>query len=425
MTQLTSEDRYLEWNINGNRNEKIVATTFLCLRRENIHPFSGGMSFRSETKRHTWERPGIKPIGDKRTDSSISPLSFFEDAQFLASAASARSEPSSSRLPSTNDPFKLADTSAATSCSSRGRLPTPGDFITPSFQALGTLRVPEGRLITFPNALQHKFEAPLLNDAGRPGWIQFLQIHLVDPHYILASTRHIAPRSLDWWCEAVGFEEVCTRYKVPEELSSYVIDELIGPERTKNGRPMSRSNMYWRGYTMFTTNPMLMLPPPVRHSAALRARTRALAKHARIMQAVNGPKIFGTPTAFQIWLRNMRVKNWPQDCTESRDLVTMLDAELVEHTMPELEETAPGGHQYQQHYHQQALSPQAAGINEDEDATSDAETTDLEASEFVSDSDDTSSDEEEDPQESEAATDGGGPEGEDTEDEVFHDAVYN
>lgn len=186
--------RHLCWDLNGNRNERVVATSLICLRRENIDPDSGGISFRTDTKRNAWE--------DRPNECQCS------DPEVVAGPSSAAPGP-----PTTPDQLAAEDEEQI-----------------PSFQELGTVQLPEGRIVTYPNTLQHKFEIPQLKRPNKPGSLQLLQIHLVDPHYIVCSTQFVPPQSLEWWKEAIDYERICLENQIPLELSEIIIENLFIPE---------------------------------------------------------------------------------------------------------------------------------------------------------------------------------------------------
>lgn len=68
----------------------------------------------------------------------------------------------------------------------------------PAIQNLGTLQTKPGRLIAFPNTLQHCVEPFRLLDPTRPGHRRFLVLWLVDPNYRIASTANVPPQQHDW-----------------------------------------------------------------------------------------------------------------------------------------------------------------------------------------------------------------------------------
>lgn len=67
------------------------------------------------------------------------------------------------------------------------------------FQNIGSVTTPQGRLLAFPNTLQHKVEPFELVDKTRPGHRRFLVLWLVDPHYRICSTRNVPPQQESWW----------------------------------------------------------------------------------------------------------------------------------------------------------------------------------------------------------------------------------
>lgn len=69
----------------------------------------------------------------------------------------------------------------------------------PPYQNLGSVTTPQGRLLAFPNTLQHKVEPFELVDKTRPGHRRFLVLWLVDPHYRICSTRNVPPQQESWW----------------------------------------------------------------------------------------------------------------------------------------------------------------------------------------------------------------------------------
>lgn len=75
-----------------------------------------------------------------------------------------------------------------------------------AIQHLGSVSTPQGRLLAFPNTLQHKVEPFELVDKTRPGHRRFLALWLVDPHYRICSTRNVPPQQQDWWAGGVGGE---------------------------------------------------------------------------------------------------------------------------------------------------------------------------------------------------------------------------
>lgn len=124
----------------------------------------------------------------------------------------------------------------------------------PPFQNLGSVSTPQGRLLAFPNTLQHKVEPFELVDKTRPGHRRFLVLWLVDPHYRICSTRNVPPQQESWW-RGVGAnpesgpgaaEGTNSRSEGPEGLMS--LEEAkrlrleLMAERTRSLQDMERSS---------------------------------------------------------------------------------------------------------------------------------------------------------------------------------------
>lgn len=68
-------------------------------------------------------------------------------------------------------------------------------------QELGSIATRRGRLLAFPNTLQHRVEPFELIDKSKPGHRRFLVLWLVDPNYPLPSTSIVPPQQESWWLE--------------------------------------------------------------------------------------------------------------------------------------------------------------------------------------------------------------------------------
>jgi hypothetical protein len=68
-------------------------------------------------------------------------------------------------------------------------------------QELGSVASEEGRLITFPNTLQHKVSPFSLANPSQPGHRKILAMFLVDPHHRIISTANVPPQRQDWRLE--------------------------------------------------------------------------------------------------------------------------------------------------------------------------------------------------------------------------------
>jgi hypothetical protein len=70
-------------------------------------------------------------------------------------------------------------------------------------QPLGKVLTREGRLLVFPNVIQHQVQPFKLQDSTRPGHRKILAMFLVDPHRPVLSSANVPPQRRDWWAEDV------------------------------------------------------------------------------------------------------------------------------------------------------------------------------------------------------------------------------
>lgn len=110
----------------------------------------------------------------------------------------------------------------------------------PAIQNLGTLRCKPGRVLAFPNTLQHRVEPFRLIDATRAGHRRFLVLWLVDPNYRIVSTANVPPQQHDWWAEET-VEKVLAEQDLAVELQDmirgYSSDYPMSRETAKAIRP--------------------------------------------------------------------------------------------------------------------------------------------------------------------------------------------
>ncbi|KAK7182143.1 hypothetical protein DPSP01_014065 [Paraphaeosphaeria sporulosa] len=92
----------------------------------------------------------------------------------------------------------------------------------PCVQELGSTLTREGRLLTFPNVLQHRVSPFSLADKTRPGHRKIVALFLVDPHTRIPSTANVPPQQKEWWKEMV--HELDRVNKLPAELQEWVTD---------------------------------------------------------------------------------------------------------------------------------------------------------------------------------------------------------
>lgn len=107
----------------------------------------------------------------------------------------------------------------------------------PTVQYVGGVDTREGRLLTFPNILQHQVQPFKLVDRTKPGHRKILALFLVDPNIKIVSSANVPCQRKDWWVEEIGggFDTV-----LPRELGDLVFgaveDFPMGMEEAKEIR---------------------------------------------------------------------------------------------------------------------------------------------------------------------------------------------
>ena len=109
----------------------------------------------------------------------------------------------------------------------------------PTFQNVGGVDTREGRLLTFPNILQHQVQPFELVDRTKPGHRKILALFLVDPNIKIISSANVPCQRKDWWREEIarggGFDKL-----LPRELRDLIfqgVEEFpIGMEEAKQIR---------------------------------------------------------------------------------------------------------------------------------------------------------------------------------------------
>ena len=110
----------------------------------------------------------------------------------------------------------------------------------PGLQFVGSVETREGRLLTFPNILQHKVQPFSLVDRTKPGHRKILSLFLVDPHLQILSTANVPCQQRDWWRNHIAQLPTCLD-RLPLELQDAVFDGVIydfpfGLDEAKNMR---------------------------------------------------------------------------------------------------------------------------------------------------------------------------------------------
>jgi len=74
----------------------------------------------------------------------------------------------------------------------------------PGLQVVGSVETREGRLLTFPNILQHQVQPFSLADRTKPGHRKILALFLVDPNLPILSTASVPCQQRDWWRDYIA-----------------------------------------------------------------------------------------------------------------------------------------------------------------------------------------------------------------------------
>ena len=92
-------------------------------------------------------------------------------------------------------------------------------------QYIGSIDTCEGRLLTFPNILQHQVQPFTLVDCTRPGHRKIIALFLVDPGIRIVSTANVPCQQREWWAEKIGMEQGPLG-ELPVELRTEVIEQV-------------------------------------------------------------------------------------------------------------------------------------------------------------------------------------------------------
>ncbi|KAJ9490778.1 hypothetical protein VN97_g2475 [Penicillium thymicola] len=92
-------------------------------------------------------------------------------------------------------------------------------------QDLGAVACKEGRLLTFPNTVQHCVSPFSLVDPSKPGHRKILALFLVDPHRRIISSANVPPQQEDWGYERQNAVNQALA-SLPLELQDIVQNDL-------------------------------------------------------------------------------------------------------------------------------------------------------------------------------------------------------
>ncbi len=117
-------------------------------------------------------------------------------------------------------------------------------------QNVGKVETREGRLLTFPNILQHRVDPFKLADPSKPGHRKIVALFLVDPNIKITSTAFVPCQQQEWWWEAImatDSENESTRSvlkhkpalrKVPLELLGAILEDVEYPFDMKQAKAL-------------------------------------------------------------------------------------------------------------------------------------------------------------------------------------------
>jgi hypothetical protein len=97
----------------------------------------------------------------------------------------------------------------------------------PAVQEIGEVLCSEGRLLTFPNILQHQVQPFKLEDPTKKGHRKILALFLVDPGMHIISTANVPPQQKEWWSEEVD-RQMEDSGKAMGKLSTELKDKVFG-----------------------------------------------------------------------------------------------------------------------------------------------------------------------------------------------------
>ncbi|KAF8971372.1 hypothetical protein BDZ97DRAFT_1237314 [Flammula alnicola] len=154
----------------------------------------------------------------------------------------------------------------------------------PTIQDVGSVETREGRLLTFPNVLQHRVGPFKLADPTKPGHRKIVALFLVDPNIKVISTRHVPCQRQDWWWESsqslpqkpgqassssspTVLGNSSNAVELPRELQDHILEDVDFPISLPTAEALRKELMEER--KEFVVN----------HGAALTSSTISLCEH--------------------------------------------------------------------------------------------------------------------------------------------------
>ncbi|OAJ44634.1 hypothetical protein BDEG_27844 [Batrachochytrium dendrobatidis JEL423] len=107
------------------------------------------------------------------------------------------------------------------------------DQESPRNQYIGSLELPNGRCVVYPNRYQHKEQSFELADPTQPGHCKILTFFVVNPSRRIVSTAHVAPQQPQWYNSSLD------KAHIPPELWNDITQYIQGvqsPAKAKRYR---------------------------------------------------------------------------------------------------------------------------------------------------------------------------------------------
>jgi len=99
----------------------------------------------------------------------------------------------------------------------------------PTVQEIGSVDTREGRLLTFPNVLQHRVGSFKLADPTKVGHRKIVALFLVDPNIKVISTAHVPCQQQEWWWDLTRTKKNQQIAGLPVELQDHILDDVDFP----------------------------------------------------------------------------------------------------------------------------------------------------------------------------------------------------
>lgn len=120
-------------------------------------------------------------------------------------------------------------------------------------QEIGGVLCKEGRLLTFPNTIQHRVSSFSLDNQSKPGHRKILALFLVDPHRRVISSANVPPQSVEWGLERHGLvNRFLSRF--PAELQKIIEQGLESSMTMEEAKKLRLELMKERGFSSATAN---------------------------------------------------------------------------------------------------------------------------------------------------------------------------